>query len=155
MCYLILGRSIGRAMIRNYTGKKPTVIQHRTPDAASYYDHEHVQETEIFFPILLIWIDLFLGSQDNKIIAFWIWLYARQEDHVLLYGGRYSQVEHSRKSLSRKVVIILVGDPRPIITWFKDGVELYQHRFFQVIRSFYKNVIADPFLLGPWVDARK
>lgn len=26
----------------------------------------------------------------------------------------------------------ILGNPRPTITWFKDGAELYQHRFFQV-----------------------
>ena len=35
----------GRGVLRrNYTGKKPVVIQHRTPDAANYYDHENVSK---------------------------------------------------------------------------------------------------------------
>lgn len=38
-----LGNVGGRGVLRrNYTGKKPVVIQHRTPDAANYYDHENV-----------------------------------------------------------------------------------------------------------------
>ncbi|XP_064109308.1 immunoglobulin domain-containing protein oig-4-like [Macrobrachium nipponense] len=36
--------------------------------------------------------------------------------------------------LGRKIVFMCVaeGTPRPTITWFKDGIELYAHSFFQV-----------------------
>lgn len=38
------GNVAGRGILRrNYTGKKPALIQHRTPDAANYYDHENVR----------------------------------------------------------------------------------------------------------------
>lgn len=42
-CVFRLGNMGGRGVLRrNYTGKKPVIIQHRTPDAANYYDHENV-----------------------------------------------------------------------------------------------------------------
>lgn len=43
-----LGNVGGRGVLRrNYTGKKPVLIQHRTPDAANYYDHENVSECQL------------------------------------------------------------------------------------------------------------
>ena len=35
-------------------------------------------------------------------------------------------------------IFFILGNPRPTITWFKDGAELYQHRFFQVKK---KNIV--------------
>jgi len=38
------GSTGGRNVLRrNYTGKKPVVIQHRSQDAVNYYDHENVR----------------------------------------------------------------------------------------------------------------
>lgn len=100
-CTFSQRRHIGRAMIRNYSGKKPAIIQHRTADAASYYDHEH-------------------GAKIIKSSHF-------EFDYML----------------GRKITFFCMaqGLPRPIITWFKDGVELYQHRFFQVHESTIGNDI--------------
>lgn len=36
--------SRGNTFRRNYTGKKPVLIQHRTQDAVNYYDHENVRQ---------------------------------------------------------------------------------------------------------------
>lgn len=42
------GRRDGRRDgYRNYSGKTPVIIQHRTPAAVSYYDHKDVKQ--IFF----------------------------------------------------------------------------------------------------------
>ncbi|ALC43713.1 CG7607, partial [Drosophila busckii] len=80
---------------RNYTGKKPVVIQHRSQDAVNYYDHEN-------------------GA---KIIK-----------------SSHFELDYT---LGRKITFFCMaqGKPRPTITWFKDGAELYQHRFFQVHES--------------------
>ncbi|XP_036326197.1 CAVP-target protein-like isoform X1 [Rhagoletis pomonella] len=80
---------------RNYTGKKPVVIQHRSQDAVNYYDHEN-------------------GA---KIIK-----------------SSHFELDYT---LGRKITFFCMaqGNPRPTITWFKDGAELYQHRFFQVHES--------------------
>ena len=49
------------------------------------------------------------------------------------------------------------GIPRPRITWLKDGIELYEHPFFQVFRLLdLKNWIVEQknvsiFTTGPWV----
>ncbi|EDW70892.1 immunoglobulin domain-containing protein oig-1 isoform X1 [Drosophila virilis] len=86
------GRNVLR---RNYTGKKPVVIQHRSQDAVNYYDHEN-------------------GA---KIIK-----------------SSHFELDYT---LGRKITFFCMaqGNPRPTITWFKDGAELYQHRFFQVHES--------------------
>ncbi|XP_049314184.1 immunoglobulin domain-containing protein oig-4 [Bactrocera dorsalis] len=80
---------------RNYTGKKPVVIQHRSQDAVNYYEHEN-------------------GA---KIIK-----------------SSHFELDYT---LGRKITFFCMaqGNPRPTITWFKDGAELYQHRFFQVHES--------------------
>ncbi|XP_055376877.1 immunoglobulin domain-containing protein oig-4 [Condylostylus longicornis] len=94
--------NVGRhAMRRNYTGKKPALIQHRTPDAVNYYDHEN--------------------------------------------GAKIIKASHFELDyhLGRKITFFCMaqGVPRPTITWFKDGSELYHHRFFQVHESFIGNNI--------------
>lgn len=38
--------SRGNTFRRNYTGKKPVLIQHRTQDAVNYYDHENVRDSK-------------------------------------------------------------------------------------------------------------
>ncbi|EDV39316.1 uncharacterized protein Dana_GF25251 [Drosophila ananassae] len=105
LCILLLGdpwpiaaqRSTGgkNVLRRNYTGKKPEVIQHLSQDATHYYGHEN-------------------GA---KII-------------------KSSHFEYDY-TLGRKITFFCMaqGIPRPTITWFKDGAELYQHRFFQVHES--------------------
>ncbi|XP_058985408.1 immunoglobulin domain-containing protein oig-4 [Musca domestica] len=92
----------GRGVLRrNYTGKKPVLIQHRTQDAVNYYDHEN-------------------GA---KIIK-----------------SSHFELDYT---LGRKITFFCMaqGNPRPTITWFKDGSELYQHRFFQVHEAHIDNNI--------------
>uniref|UniRef100_A0A1B0G3J3 Ig-like domain-containing protein n=1 Tax=Glossina morsitans morsitans TaxID=37546 RepID=A0A1B0G3J3_GLOMM len=99
--------TVGRGVLRrNYTGKKPVVIQHRTPDAVNYYDHENVTFHFIGF-----------FRQGAKIIK-----------------SSHFELDYT---LGRKITFFCMaqGNPRPTITWFKDGAELYQHRFFQVHES--------------------
>ncbi|EDW29453.1 GL22771 [Drosophila persimilis] len=106
LCLLLLISDLGRVaaqrstggrnvLRRNYTGKKPVVIQHLSQDAVSYYDHEN-------------------GA---KIIK-----------------SSHFELDYT---LGRKITFFCMaqGNPRPTITWFKDGAELYQHRFFQVHES--------------------
>jgi hypothetical protein len=45
--------------------------------------------------------------------------------------------------------------PRPHITWFKDGIELYAHKFFQVrIESHINNLLSRKLETSPLVIAK-
>ncbi|XP_017133911.1 immunoglobulin domain-containing protein oig-4 [Drosophila elegans] len=119
LCYLIFGDLIyiaaqrstaGKTERRNYTGKKPVVIQHRSQDAVNYYDHEN-------------------GA---KIIK-----------------SSHFELDYT---LGRKITFFCMaqGNPRPTITWFKDGAELYQHRFFQVHESHIEtNIVKSKMEIDP------
>uniref|UniRef100_A0A0C9QEL9 MYLK_2 protein n=1 Tax=Fopius arisanus TaxID=64838 RepID=A0A0C9QEL9_9HYME len=52
-------------------------------------------------------------------------------------GARIIKASHFELDymLGRKITFFCMaqGFPRPEITWFKDGIELYHHKFFQVI----------------------
>ncbi|EDW41070.1 immunoglobulin domain-containing protein oig-4 [Drosophila sechellia] len=119
LCFLIFGDLIyiaaqrstaGKTERRNYTGKKPVVIQHRSQDAVNYYDHEN-------------------GA---KIIK-----------------SSHFELDYT---LGRKITFFCMaqGNPRPTITWFKDGAELYQHRFFQVHESHIEaNIVKSKMEIDP------
>lgn len=56
--------------------------------------------------------------------------------------------------------LLLVGMPRPEVTWFKDGIELYHHKYFQVSSIYYAYTIRysrriNGLILGSRVDRRK
>ncbi|XP_069976079.1 immunoglobulin domain-containing protein oig-4 [Penaeus vannamei] len=64
----------------------------------------------------------------------------KSEDSKAYYnhddGAKITLWSHfeSEYLLGRKIVFMCVatGDPRPHITWYKNGIELYAHSFFQV-----------------------
>uniref|UniRef100_A0A1B0A2H6 Ig-like domain-containing protein n=2 Tax=Glossina TaxID=44049 RepID=A0A1B0A2H6_GLOPL len=116
--------TVGRGVLRrNYTGKKPVVIQHRTPDAVNYYDHENVSTKKKK-----------KKNTDTNITvkAFHFIGFFRQGAKII--KSSHFELDYT---LGRKITFFCMaqGNPRPTITWFKDGAELYQHRFFQVHES--------------------
>lgn len=67
------------------------------------------------------------------IVHFFGWLILRE---FSFQGARIVKSSHFELDymLGRKITFFCMarGLPRPEITWFKDGIELYAHKFFQV-----------------------
>jgi len=63
----------------------------------------------------------------------------------MFQGARIIKSSHFELDymLGRKITFFCMakGLPRPEITWFKDGIELYAHKFFQVSILNFKNFL--------------
>lgn len=75
----------------------------------------------------------------NKCPILWLWIHPSLCFKIdVLQGSRILDASHfeSEYILGRKLAFYCKaqGIPRPQITWLKDGIELYAHPFFHVIK---------------------
>lgn len=101
---------------RNYGSRMPIIIQHKNPASANYYENKDVSRAINKISIRKHQINQFSTT--------------------FFQGAKIVKASHFELDymLGRKITFFCMatGFPAPKITWFKDGIELYHHSFFQV-----------------------
>ena len=90
----------------------------------------------------------FLGSKDNEGFPLWLWVCAGTQDRLPLCGqgdffiicNKQSDEIYIPWHEPSSICSICQGKPRPNIVWYKDGRELYGHRYLHVSKSLTLNI---------------
>ena len=116
------GRGVGRGRVGGQ--HIPILIPNRNPASATYYGNKDVSSCRESKLILII-----IESKEFMEKS-------QQKTRFFLQGATIVKASHFELDymLGRKITFFCMarGYPRPEITWFKDGIELYHHKFFQV-----------------------